>query len=121
MKPIFATLIFFSLAGVCHAQKSESQPSAERIARYEQDKATKEAQLARNVAEYKAAKGASRETIKVRIELTLHEIFDLNMHIREEQVRQLELELKEVRKSNEYRKNNKSRIVNQKMTDLLGS
>lgn len=95
------------------------QTAKERISQYEQEKAIKESDLSRYVAEYKAAKGAARETSRMRVELTLHEIFDLNMRIREEELHQLEEQVQEVRKGISYRRNNKAKIVNQRMEALL--
>jgi outer membrane biogenesis lipoprotein LolB len=112
----------FLLSAVCILLVSTAtaqQTAAERISQYEQEKAIKESNLSRYVAEYKAAKGASRETLRVRVELTLHEIFDLNMRIREEELHQLEDQVQEVRKGITYRRNNKAKIVNQRMAELL--
>lgn len=116
LAPRFAALLVIGL--LCSANLL-AQTHQERIAQYEQEKAIKEANLNRYVAEYKAAKGASRETLKIRVELTLHEIFDLNMRIREEELRELEDQVQEVRNGITYRRNNKSKIVNQRLQELL--
>lgn len=116
---LFSSLALL-LAAPLMAQEASNTASSAKIAQYEREKAAKESELNKVVGEYKAAKGATRETLKVRIELALHELFDLNTRLREEELRRLEEELKSVRADIERRKSSKTKIVNQRAKELLG-
>lgn len=72
-----------------------------------------------HVAKYQSANSNKKQSLKSELEKTLKKLFDLKEIERKNEVKELEMELKELRKSLSIRLNNKSEIIKRRLQELL--
>lgn len=72
-----------------------------------------------NVVKYKSANTNKKQTLKSDLKNTLKKLFDLKEIERKNEVKELEMELKELRKSLSIRLKNKNEIIKRRLQELL--
>ncbi|MCP5062554.1 MAG: hypothetical protein GY936_08835 [Ignavibacteriae bacterium] len=72
-----------------------------------------------NVAKYKSANTNKKQNLKSELNNTLKKLFDLKEVERKNEVKELEMELKELRKSLSIRLKNKNEIIKRRLHELL--
>lgn len=72
------------------------------------------------VADYQKASNSEKKEIKQKLKNELSKLFDLREEERKYEVKELERELKELKKSLKIRSQNKNEIIDRRVMDLLG-
>lgn len=117
----FALLVFL-WTGSLYAQPDQSMTGKGlpmSLAQLEQLSQQKESEVDRLVMLYRQG-GSDRNALRRQLQTLLDELFELNVKKREAEIKALEREIEEVQRSMEYRKQNKSQIVQKRLKELLG-
>jgi len=72
-----------------------------------------------NVAKYKTSASNKKQNLKSELEKTLQKLFDLKEEERKNEVKELEIELNELRRSLNIRLKNKNEIIKRRLQELL--